>query len=109
MGRQGGIVIVEYIRYALKKNATESLVAAYTSAAQYLRDAPECLGYEMTICAAEPASCVLRIEWQSAEAHMNGFRRSPNFPPFLALIRPFIGEIVEMRHYEPTALAWTRA
>ena len=30
---------------------------------------------------------------------MNGFRRGPHFPPFLAAIRPFIGEIEEMRHY----------
>ena len=101
-------MIVEYIRYALKHHSTDSLVEAYTSAAQHLRAAPECLGYEMTVCEDEPSTCILRIEWGSSEAHMNGFRRGPNFPPFLALIRPFVDDIVEMRHYRRTELAWQR-
>ena len=63
----------------------------------------------MTICEGAPNLCTLRIEWQSAEAHMNGFRRGPNFPPFLTLIRPYIEEIVEMKHYERTDLVWARA
>jgi quinol monooxygenase YgiN len=101
-------VIVEYIRYELTASSTDSLIASYRDAAQHLRDAPECLGYEMTICADAPNVCILRIEWASAEAHMAGFRRGPHFPPFLALIRPYIGEIAEMRHYVPTDLAWSR-
>ena len=101
-------MIVEYIRYDLKKHSTEDLAASYRSAAAHLQAAPECLAYELTICEDAPASCVLRIEWQSTEAHMNGFRRGPNFPPFLALIRPYIEEIAEMRHYRRTDLVWTR-
>ncbi len=101
-------MIVEYIRYTLKDSTPASLLAAYTAAATHLRDAPECLAYEMTVCEEAPATCILRIEWASSAAHMHGFRLGPHFPPFLALIRPFIGEIVEMRHYAPTALAWRR-
>jgi hypothetical protein len=33
---------------------------------------------------------------------MAGFRRGPDFPPFLVAVRPFISEIVEMRHYLAT-------
>ncbi|MFP5392525.1 MAG: putative quinol monooxygenase [Gammaproteobacteria bacterium] len=102
------MVTVEYIRYELKTSTTDDLMAAYRAAAQHLRDAPECLGYEMTICEDSATSCILRIRWQSVEAHMSGFRRGQNFPPFLALIRPFIGEIAEMRHYRSTDLVWSR-
>jgi hypothetical protein len=35
---------------------------------------------------------------------MQGFRRGPHFPPFLGLVRPFIPDIAEMRHYAPQAL-----
>jgi hypothetical protein len=35
---------------------------------------------------------------------MKGFRGGPNFPPFLAAIRPFIPEITEMRHYSRTSV-----
>jgi hypothetical protein len=51
-----------------------------------------------------PASYILRIEWDSAEGHMQGFRRGPEFPAFFAAIRPYVGEIAEMRHYALTSV-----
>jgi hypothetical protein len=35
---------------------------------------------------------------------MEGFRRSPEFQAFLGHVRPFIGAIEEMRHYEATSV-----
>ena len=35
---------------------------------------------------------------------MQGFRKSAEFGPFLAAVRPFIPDIVEMHHYEPSAV-----
>ena len=99
---------IEYIRYMLVDHDGDALHAAYEQACAHLRAAPECLGYELTRCEEEPASYILRIEWTSTEAHMEGFRKGPNFPPFLAAIRPFIPEISEMRHYGATDLVWRR-
>ena len=101
-------MIVEYVRYSLTHHTPEELVAAYAAAGPHLQAAPECLGYDLTICADAPESVVVRIHWQSAEAHLQGFRPGPNFPPFLALVRPFLDEMAEMRHYEPTAVRWAR-
>jgi quinol monooxygenase YgiN len=84
------------------------LVAAYTEAGRHLAAAPECLGYELTQCAEDANSFILRIHWTSVDAHMNGFRRGPHFPPFLTAIQPFIPEIAEMRHYRPTGTEWVR-
>ncbi len=102
-------MIVEYIRYELKTHSAEALVEAYAKAAAHLRAAPECLGYELTQCEEEPTSVILRIQWESSDAHMLGFRKGPHFPPFLALIRPFLQEIAEMRHYVKTPVEWTRS
>jgi quinol monooxygenase YgiN len=101
-------MIVEIIRYELTSSTTDSLLQAYEQAARHLREAPECLGYEMSVCEEAPNACILRILWESTEAHMQGFRRGPHFPPFLALIRPFVAEIAEMRHYRRTDLIWSR-
>ncbi|MBC8025302.1 MAG: antibiotic biosynthesis monooxygenase [Steroidobacteraceae bacterium] len=101
-------MIIEYIRYDLIAHQPEELVTAYTAAVDSLRAAPECLGFELTQCEEAPRSFILRIEWQSTAAHLQGFRKGPNFPPFLAAIKPFIAEIAEMRHYAKTPLAWTR-
>jgi quinol monooxygenase YgiN len=99
---------VEYIRYELAIHTPEEFVDAYERAAGALRAAPECLAFELARCEEAPASFILRIEWLSTQAHLQGFRQGPNFPPFLAAIKPFIGEIAEMRHYAPTQVAWRR-
>jgi quinol monooxygenase YgiN len=97
-------MIVEYVRYVLTAHTPAQLVYAYAGAAKHLDDAPECIDYELTQCAEDPGSFILRIRWQSSDAHMRGFRRGPHFPPFLSAIRPFVGEIAEMRHYVATSV-----
>ncbi|HLM68333.1 MAG TPA: antibiotic biosynthesis monooxygenase [Longimicrobium sp.] len=98
-------MIVEYIRYELGDGRGEAFEAAYAQAAPSLDASPHCLAYELTRCVEAPASYILRIEWDSAEGHMQGFRRGPEFPAFFAAIRPYVGEIAEMRHYALTPVA----
>jgi quinol monooxygenase YgiN len=90
---------VEYIRYELATHTPDDLMKAYADAFPHLEAAPECISYELSQCDEAPQSVILRIEWTSVDDHMNGFRRGPHFPPFLAAIRAFIPEIAEMRHY----------
>src|SRR5262249_17722310 len=63
---------------------------------------PHCLGYELSQCGEEPSHFILRIEWDSHEGHLKGFRQSAEFRPFLIAVQPFVGDIEEMRHYEVT-------
>ena len=99
---------IEYIRYDLVAREAEEFLHAYGVAAEALRAAPECMAFELARCEEAPRSFVLRIEWQSTAAHLQGFRKGPHFPPFLAAIKPFVGEIAEMRHYSPTSLVFRR-
>jgi quinol monooxygenase YgiN len=99
---------VEYIRYDLAAHQPEDLVRAYTIAAEALLAGPECVAFELSQCEEAPRSFILRIEWRSTEAHLQGFRKGAHFAPFLAAIKPFIGEIAEMRHYSPTPVVWRR-
>ena len=95
-------MIVEYIRYETAD--AEAFVRGYEEASRSLDASTNCLAYELTRCVDEPKTFVLRIEWDSAEGHMNGFRKSAEFGAFFAAIKPFLGEIKEMRHYELTKL-----
>lgn len=101
-------MIVEYLRYQIPAARDDAFRAAYARAAVSLRASPHCLGYELARCSDEPSAYVLRIHWTSIAEHMQGFRRSAEFGPFLAEVRPFIENIQEMRHYELTELAWSR-
>lgn len=97
-------MIVEYIRYTIPTERAAAFEAGYTAAQAALDASPHCLGWELARCAEEPTSYILRIEWDSADGHLHGFRQGPHFREFFAAIRPFVDDIQEMRHYERTAV-----
>jgi quinol monooxygenase YgiN len=101
-------MIVEYIRYKLATDALDDVAAkledAYAKAASSLDASAHCLGYELCRCVEERERYILRIEWDSMDGHLQGFRRGPEFAPFLEAIRPYISQIEEMQHYETTSV-----
>jgi quinol monooxygenase YgiN len=97
-------MIVEYVRYTIPAERREAFEAGYGTAQASLAASPHCLAWEMTRCSEDPGQYTLRIEWDSPEGHVQGFRRGPEFGAFFAAVRPFVGDIQEMRHYELTAV-----
>ena len=91
---------VEYVRYRIEPDRTEAFLAAYGAAWGPLTGSPWCLGAGLARCVEDPQAFILRIEWTSVEDHLGGFRASEAFRAFLAPIRPFVGAIEEMRHYQ---------
>ncbi len=102
-------MIVEYIRYLVDADRSDLFMRAYEDARTSLQESPQCLGFELSRCTEAPDHFVLRIEWRSAEDHLQGFRKSPLFQGFLSAIGPFVKDIQEMRHYAPTSVRWSRS
>ncbi|GAO04738.1 antibiotic biosynthesis monooxygenase [Anaeromyxobacter sp. PSR-1] len=100
-------MIVEYIRYEIAEEAP--FLEGYERARRALDASPHCLAYELARCTEAASSFVLRIEWDSAEGHLQGFRGSPLFRSFLEPIRAFVPCIREMRHYAVTPIAARKA
>jgi len=107
-------MLVEYIRYTLPAEQTEAFEGAYARAQAGLRVSPHCLSWELSRCidppsrssgAEETQHYILRIEWDSHDGHLQGFRKSAEFATFLAEIRPYIECVEEMRHYAVTEVA----
>jgi quinol monooxygenase YgiN len=93
-------VIVEYIRYSIDTDRAEAFEEAYRHASEALRASEHCERYEVSRCSEDPRQHVVRIEWDSEEGHLAGFRKSPEFRSFFEAIGPFVNDIEEMRHYE---------
>jgi quinol monooxygenase YgiN len=93
-------MVVEYIRYHIDAARGDEFERAYTKAGSSLEASSHCLTYEVARGVEDPASYVVRIEWDSVEGHEQGFRRSPEFREFFAAVKPFFDDIDEMRHYE---------
>jgi truncated hemoglobin YjbI len=98
-------MIVEYVRYRVTGDRRAAFLADHARAGRVLARAPQCVDYELSRCVDEPDCHVLRITWASAEDHLQGFRGGALCPEFLAAVRPYVGDIEEMRHYERTPVA----
>ena len=95
-------MIVEYIRYSIDEGRAEAFEEAYRRAAESLRASEHCERYEVSRCSEDPTQRVVRIEWDSEDGHLSGFRHSSEFRTFLGAVGPFVNDIEEMRHYEVT-------
>lgn len=82
-------MITEYIRYAVVTYEPEQLMGSVSRRGR-------------------ASSLILRIEWESVAAHMEGFGQGPLSRESLRKIRPFIEEIAAMRHYHSTDVCWPR-
>ena len=72
-----------------------------TARAGALLDAsPHCERWQVGRCIDEPEKQIVRIEWDSVEGHLQGFRKSPDFGAFFEAVRPFFDDIEEMTHYD---------
>jgi heme-degrading monooxygenase HmoA len=98
-------MIVEYIRYKIPRERQREFEEAYANASRSLDASKYCQMYELTHCAEEPELYILRIEWDSLDGHMKGFRSSPEFRDFFRYVQPFFNDIQEMRHYELTTVS----
>jgi heme-degrading monooxygenase HmoA len=95
-------MIVEYIRYTVDEERADEFEEAYRRASEALETSEHCERYEVSRCTEDPTQRVVRIEWDSEEGHLAGFRRSPEFRSFFEAVGPFVNNIEEMRHYEVT-------
>jgi quinol monooxygenase YgiN len=95
-------MIVEYIRYGIDDGRAEAFEQGYRRAAEALEASEHCERYEVSRCTEDPRQHVVRIEWESEDGHLFGFRKSPEFRRFFEAVGPFVNDIEEMRHYQVT-------
>jgi quinol monooxygenase YgiN len=101
-------MVVEYTRYRIDAARRQAFETAYEAACNALSASPHCLAYELSHAKEEPSQYVLRIERDSEDGHLKGFRSSPEFQTFFPLVRPFVNDIQEMWHYAAVA-SWKRS
>lgn len=95
---------IEYVRYRIPADKHSAFVKDYREAAKQITASEHCLAYDLSQCEEEADRFVLRIQWTSTKAHLEGFRQSEEFQKFLPLVRPYIEFLEEMQHYAPIPL-----
>ena len=98
----------EVIRYTIPTEQAEAFEQAYQKAEPILRRSDHCLGYRLLRGVEEPENWILFIHWDSVEGHEQGFRKEEGFREFFNLVRPFLDQVHEMKHYEERKMVWSR-
>jgi quinol monooxygenase YgiN len=93
-------MIVEYTRYKIDSERQGQFIADFENGAPSLIASEHCLTYELAQCTEDTSCFILRLEWDSKEGHLKGFRSSAEFKSFFAHVRPYVNDIEEMRHYQ---------
>ncbi len=89
----------EYLRYTIDAARQEAFLGDYRAAAAALMRSPYATAFDLCRCDEDASQFILKIEWTSAEDHLQRFRGSAEFRDFFAHIKPYLGDIAEMRHY----------
>lgn len=94
-------MITEIALLTIDPDRAEAFEAAVAGAAHLFRRAPGCHSMALEREIEDPARYRLRVEWESVEAHMEGFRTSPDFQAWRAAAGPFFVSPPDMVHAEP--------
>ena len=92
-------MITEYIRYKIQSEKIAQFIEDYKKAVVPLGTSPYCKDFDLTQCTEDETDFILRIVWTSAADHLEKFRKSAEFAAFFSHIKPYLQDILEMRHY----------
>jgi len=92
-------VIIERAIFAIKPGQADDFEKAFALAAPLIRAAKGCRKANMHRGIENPDSFILLCEWDSVEDHMVGFRESPAFTEWRAILSPHFASPPAMEHY----------
>lgn len=92
-------MILEIATISIDPQKEGAFEQALDQAQSILTQAEGYLGHEFQSCVEESGQYVLLIRWESLEAHTEGFRKSPLFTKWRALIGGFFLKPPSVLHY----------
>ncbi len=97
-------MIIEIADIRIRPEAREAFSAAITQGARtLLARAGGYRRHQILACRESPGRFILIVEWESLEAHTVGFRESPAFVEWRALIGPYFLQPPHVEHFEVVA------
>lgn len=87
----------------IRAGQSAAFEAAFTQAAPLIATAPGYHGHELHQCLDTPNRYLLVEHWESRDAHMLGFRQSPEFQEWQRLTHPFYDPFPTVEHFAPLA------
>jgi heme-degrading monooxygenase HmoA len=94
-------VILEHALLPVRPGEEDALEAAFAEAMPIIASMRgfECLS--LTRCVERPSTYLLLVEWQSLDDHTVGFRTSPAYDDWRALLHHFYEPFPTVEHFQP--------
>ena len=92
-------MILELAILEIKEGQTALFEQNLEKAQAIITQAEGYLGHEFQQCIEEPHKYILLIQWESVEAHEEGFRKSELFAEWRGLIGSFFASPPLVQHY----------
>lgn len=92
-------MILERAIFAIKPGEAKAFESAFAKAGPLIRAAKGCIQADMRPGIENPDTYILLVLWNSVEDHMVGFRESPAFTEWRALLGPHFASPPAMEHY----------
>lgn len=92
-------MIYEHAIVSIRDGAEDDFEAAFRRAPALFARVPGCHGAQLRRCIESPRKYELLIGWDDVDAHMVGFRGSPLFGEWRALVGDYFTEPPAVQHY----------
>ncbi len=94
-------MIIEKAQITVDRGRQEAFQAAFFEAEPFLSSSPGCSSVRLYDCVEVPEQLMFIVEWESVQAHEEGFRKSPAFVEWHRIVGPYLGGLSDLAHYRP--------
>ncbi|ORV49242.1 antibiotic biosynthesis monooxygenase [Mycolicibacter engbaekii] len=92
-------MIVEHAVLPIRPGSEAEFEAAYAQARPLISCQPGFLGISMSRSVESPNLYLMLVQWENVEAHTEGFRKSPEFGRWRALLHEFYESPPVIEHF----------
>lgn len=93
-------MVLEVAEIRVAPGQEDAFKEAYRSAREFVKVSPGLRSMRMTQGVETPDRFVLLIEWDSVQAHEQGFRETDRFPKWREAISPYFAKPPLVEHFE---------
>ncbi len=93
-------MILEVAILDVKTGETAAFEKAFNQAQTIISSIPGYINHQLQNCLENPNRYILLVNWQTLEDHTKGFRSSPQYQEWKALLHHFYDPFPTVEHYE---------
>ena len=93
-------MVLEVAVLDVKPDLVDGFEGAFREASQYIAATPGYVSHELQRCLEDRNRYILLVQWQTLEAHTEGFRGSARYEEWRRLLHHFYDPFPTVQHFE---------